>query len=196
MTPANEIRKNLASHLRIAQDSSEGEAIRLDRVDQGIIEALQGDGRRPYSRIAAELGVSEGSVRYRVGRLEEAGILQVVGIADPLKVGFNTMALVGVRVEPGKLPQVCAELARLPQTSYVAMVTGAFDVFAEVICRDPADFRSFLTDHVHAIDGIRAAESFMILELHKLAYGWGVAGAEPAVRLLGGGPKQAAPGSS
>lgn len=164
-----------------------GGRIRLDEVDQRIIEALQADGRRPYNRIAGEIGVSEGSVRYRVGRLEEAGILQVVGIADPLKIGFNTMALVGVRVRPGSLEHVCRELAKLPQASYVAMVTGSFDVFVEAICRDPADFRTFLTGDLHAIDGVLGAESFIILELHKLAYGWGVAAADSAPRLLGGG---------
>jgi Lrp/AsnC family transcriptional regulator, regulator for asnA, asnC and gidA len=166
-------------------------AIRLDHVDQVIIETLQRDGRRPYSRIAAELGVSEGAIRYRVGRLEQAGILQVVGIADPLQIGFKTMALVGVKVQPGMVPQVCQALSRLPQTSYVAMVTGAFDVFVEVVCRDPADFRELLTSQVHAIEGIREAEAFMILELHKLAYGWGVPGSEPPARLLGSGAKPA-----
>lgn len=167
-----------------------GETLHLDQLDQGIIEALQRDGRRPYARIASELGMSEGAVRYRVQRLEESGILQVVGIADPLKIGFNTMALIGVRVEPGKLPAVTAELAKLPEASYVATVTGAFDVMVEVICRDPAHFRTFLTDGIHPIPGIRSAESFMILELHKLAYGWGVGDVKPAVRLLGDGDRK------
>jgi Lrp/AsnC family transcriptional regulator for asnA, asnC and gidA len=169
-----------------------GGRIRLDEVDRRIIEALQVEGRRPYKRIAAEIGVSEGAVRYRVQRLEDAGILQVVGIADPLRIGFNTMALVGVRVRPGTMEHVCRELAALPQASYVAMVTGSFDVFVEAICRDPEDFRRFLTEDLHAIDGVLGAESFIILELHKLAYGWGVASADSAPRLLGGGkPSQA-----
>ncbi|HSK92854.1 MAG TPA: Lrp/AsnC ligand binding domain-containing protein [Candidatus Angelobacter sp.] len=111
----------------------------------------------------------------------------MVGIADPLRIGFNTMALVGVRVRPGTIEQVCRAVAELPQTSYVAMVTGSFDVFVEVICRDPEDFRTFLTEGLHAIDGVLGAESFIILELHKLAYGWGVASADPAPRLLGSG---------
>jgi hypothetical protein len=92
----------------------------------------------------------------------------------------------------GSMEHVCRELARLPQASYVAMVTGSFDVFVEAICRDPEDFRTFLTEDLHAIDGVLGAESFIILELHKLAYGWGVASADSAPRLLGGGkPSQA-----
>ena len=99
---------------------------------------------------------------------------------------------------PGSMEHVCRELAKLPQASYVAMVTGSFDVFVEAICRDPADFRTFLTEDLHAIVGVLGAESFIILELHKLAYGWGVASADPAPRLLGGGkPSQSrAPASA
>jgi len=197
LTLSSAIRKNASQDLRFLQTEGPTLAtttapapagrLRLDEIDRSIIEALQVEGRRPYKRIADEIGVSEGAVRYRVARLEEAGILQVVGIADPLRIGFNTMALVGVRVRPGSMEQVCRELAALPQASYVAMVTGSFDVFVEAICRDPEDFRTFLTRDLHAIDGVLGAESFIILELHKLAYGWGVASADPAPRLLGGG---------
>lgn len=206
MTLSSAIRKNAPRYLRFLQGDAPlptasapptvGSRLRLDEIDRSIIEALQVEGRRPYKRIADEIGVSEGSVRYRVARLEEAGILQVVGIADPLRIGFNTMALVGVRVRPGSTEHVCRELAALPQASYVAMVTGSFDVFVEAICRDPEDFRTFLTRDLHGIDGVLGAESFIILELHKLAYGWGVASADPAPRLLGGGKPNQAPGPS
>lgn len=163
----------------MAGDGRSAGGIRLDTIDKRIIEELQVEGRRPFQRIADDIGVSEGAVRYRVQRLENAGILQIVGIADPLRIGFATMALVGIRVQPGRLVEVAQRIASLPQTSYVAMVTGAFDLFAEVICRDPADFTEFLTERLHRIDGILGAESFMILRLHKLSYGWGVGPIEP-----------------
>lgn len=153
----------------------------LDDVDRRVIAALQGDGRRPYSRIATELGVSESVVRYRAQRLEKAGILQVVGIADPLKIGFDLMAMIGVKVRPGAIDDVCAAITLLPETSYVAAVAGAYDVLVEVICRDTAHFSELLKRGLHEIDGIVDTESFLILEIHKMAYGWGVgevAGAE------------------
>jgi Lrp/AsnC family transcriptional regulator, regulator for asnA, asnC and gidA len=153
---------------------------RLDAIDKRLIEAIQLDGRRPYSRLAGELGISESAVRYRVDRLQQAKILQIVGIADPLKIGFDTMVLVGVRVRPGTLLDVCREVATLPEVSYVAATTGSFDVFVEVICRDTAHFTQFLTEHLHQVEGLLSAESFMILQVHKLAYGWGVGdGARP-----------------
>ena len=68
-------------------------------LDKRVIEHLQADGRRPFTQIAAELGVSEAAVRARTNRLIERGILQIVGVTDPLKLGFHQMAMIGVRCE-------------------------------------------------------------------------------------------------
>jgi Lrp/AsnC family transcriptional regulator for asnA, asnC and gidA len=152
----------------------QGPTLRLDDTDRRIIAALQADGRRPYSRIGKSVGVSESVVRYRVGRLEQGGILQVVGIADPLKIGFDLMAMIGVKVHPGRLQDVCASITAFPETSYVAAVAGAYDVMVEVVCRDTAHFTELLTERMHGVAGVADTESFLILEIHKMAYGWGV----------------------
>ena len=147
---------------------------KLDRVDREIIGALQAEGRRPYSRIAADVGVSESVVRYRVARLEQSGMLQIVGIADPLRLGFDRMALIGLKVRPGTLKAVCEAMTTFPETSYVAAIAGAYDVIVEVICRDTAHFTELLTERLHGVDGVMSTESFLVLEIHKMAYGWGV----------------------
>ena len=154
----------------------------LDDLDKGVIGALQAEGRRPYSRIAQELGVSESVVRYRVQRLEQSGMLQVVGIADPLRLGFDRMALIGLKVRPGTLQQVCKAVTAFPETSYVAATAGGFDAIVEVICRDTAHFGELLTGRLHAVDGVVSAESFFVLEIYKMAYGWGVGEVAVAAR--------------
>lgn len=146
----------------------------LDDIDRRVVAALQAEGRRAFSSIADEFGISESVVRYRVQRLEEAGILQVVGIADPLRIGFDLMAMVGVKVVPGSIADVCDALKALPETSYVAAVAGRYDVLVEVVCRDTSHFQQLLTEQVHDIFGVASTESFLILEIHKMAYGWGV----------------------
>jgi Lrp/AsnC family transcriptional regulator for asnA, asnC and gidA len=161
--------------LRNAEDGSRGRGpATLDTIDRCVVAALQADGRRAFRSIADELDVSESVIRYRVQRLEDAGILQVVGIADPLKIGFDLMAMVGVRVEPGSVERVCVALGELPETSYVAAVAGRYDVLVELVCRDTLHFQQLLTDGLHHIDGVSSTESFLILEIHKMAYGWGV----------------------
>ncbi|HET9666117.1 MAG TPA: Lrp/AsnC family transcriptional regulator [Desertimonas sp.] len=145
----------------------------LDHIDRSVVAALQADGRRTFSSIAEQLGVAESVVRYRTQRMERAGILQVVGIADPLKLGFDLMALVGLRVTPGSLGDVCAAVAKVPETSYVAAVAGQYDVFVELVCRDTAHFQEVLVGALQSVVGVQSTESFLILEIHKMAYGWG-----------------------
>src|SRR5437660_1779882 len=68
----------------------------IDALDQGIIEALQTNGRESFRRIAERLGVSEATVRARYTRLSEGEMLQVVAVTNPLGLGFE-QALVGVK---------------------------------------------------------------------------------------------------
>lgn len=152
----------------------------LDEVDRRIIAALQVEGRRSFASIAEELRVPASSVRYRIKRLEDEGVLQVVGIANPLAIGFDRLALLGVRTAPGAIRRVCERLAELPETSYVVMTTGRFDILVEVVCRDVPHFIDVLENRIGTMEEVVATESFMVLEAHKLAYGWGVPGVESA----------------
>ncbi|MFB7449799.1 Lrp/AsnC family transcriptional regulator [Streptomyces sp. NPDC056194] len=146
----------------------------FDELDRRVIAILQADGRRPYSQMAEELSIPPSSVRYRVQRLEESGILQIVGIANPLNIGFDRLAMIGIRVRAGEAYNVCKALRELPETSYVALTTGQYDVMAEVIRRGPAHFIDLMTNSLQRVDGVVSPESFLVLEVHKLAYGWGV----------------------
>ena len=121
------------------RDSNLGETGRRNRrpdelspLDKRIIEHLQEDGRRPFTQIASALGVSEAAVRARTNRLVERGILQIVGVADPDKLGFQ-QALIGVRCQPGKLLEVAEALASMPEVDYVVVTTGRFDVLIETV---------------------------------------------------------------
>ncbi|MBN9631653.1 Lrp/AsnC family transcriptional regulator [Leifsonia sp. TF02-11] len=146
----------------------------LDHLDRRIIAALQVDGRRTFSSLAEEFDVPASSVRYRLNKLEDDGVLQVVGIANPLAIGFDRLALIGVRARPGTARAICTALAELPETSYVVITSGRFDVMVEVICRDVAHIVDVLENKIGALDGVVSTESFFVLEVHKLAYGWGV----------------------
>jgi Lrp/AsnC family transcriptional regulator for asnA, asnC and gidA len=71
----------------------------LDDLDKSIIKALQMDGRRPYAQIGRELKVPEATVRQRAERLISRGVVQVVGVTDPLAMGFGQPALIGLHVD-------------------------------------------------------------------------------------------------
>ncbi len=154
---------------------------RLDWIDRRIIADLQADGRKKFSTIGRELGVAESVVRYRVQRLQNERILQIVGIADPLRIGFDHFALVGLRIRPGMSEAVCAQLATMPETSYVVAVAGAAsDAIAEVICRDTRHFAELLNQRIQVIDGVVSTDVFFVTQVYKMAYGWGVPEVAPS----------------
>jgi Lrp/AsnC family transcriptional regulator for asnA, asnC and gidA len=152
----------------------------LDAVDRGIVEALQAEGRRPFTRIARDLGVSEAAVRQRVARLEATGILQVVAVTDPLTLGYETQAMLGVSVDPPARNRVAEALRQLPEVSYLVLTAGSFDLLAEVVCQDNEHLLRFLGESLAGIEGIRATETFVYLRLLKEAYTWSLSQPSPA----------------
>ena len=138
----------------------------LSELDKRVIEHLQQDGRRPFTQIAAALGVSEAAVRARTNRLVERGILQIVGVADPEKLGFQ-QALIGVRCEPGKLLEVAEALANMPEVDYVVVTAGRFDVLIEAVAEDNEGLLHFLADRLQRVDGVRDTETFSYLRDRK-----------------------------
>jgi Lrp/AsnC family transcriptional regulator, regulator for asnA, asnC and gidA len=144
----------------------------LDAVDRAIIEALQRNGREPFRRIAAALGVSEATVRARYARLVDDDILQVTGVTNPLGLGFDAQAMVGVRTAGAPEP-VAEEIARWEEAGYVVVTAGQFDVLVELLCVDRRHLLE-LTNRIRGLDGVTSTESFLYLELCKQVYEWGV----------------------
>jgi Lrp/AsnC family transcriptional regulator, regulator for asnA, asnC and gidA len=105
---------------------------RIDALDQGIIEALQANGRESFRAIAARLGVSEATVRARYARLCDDDILQVVGVTNPLGLGFE-QALIGLKATGPPQP-VADEIASWPEADYVVVTAGQYDLVVDVAC--------------------------------------------------------------
>ena len=161
-------------HYRKAQHESRGpvaRARRLDAVDRALIEALQRNGRDSFRRIAAEVGVSEATIRARYQHLCEDDILQVTAVTNPLGLGFDAQAMVGIRTAGAPEP-VADEIARWEEAGYVVVTAGQFDILVELVCADRRQLLD-LTNRVRALDGVVSTESFLYLELWKQLYDWG-----------------------
>jgi len=142
----------------------------LDHVDRRIIAALKEDGRMPFAEIARRLDVSPGMVRERYHRLVQRGILQVVAVTNPLRAGYRMMTLVGIKVDGHRLHEVARQVAAFEEVIYLVLCTGAYDMLAEVVCRDNTDLLQFLAERLHAVEGIRDTESFVYLDIVKEIY--------------------------
>jgi Lrp/AsnC family transcriptional regulator, regulator for asnA, asnC and gidA len=143
---------------------------RIDALDQGIIEALQENGRESFRRIATRLGVSEATIRARYTRLSSEEILQVVAVTNPLGLGFE-QALVGVRTS-GSPDEVADEIAHWAEADYVVVTAGQFDVIVELVATDRRHLLE-LTNRMRALDGVASTETFTYLEMWKQLYDWG-----------------------
>ncbi len=144
----------------------------LDEIDKAIIRELQLDGRTPYAKLGPAVGLSQAAVRQRVQRLIENGVMQVVAVTDPLMLGFNLEAMIGVEVD-GDLRAVASKLAEVDNVDYVVVTTGRFDLVLEVVCRDHEELLQIINDVIRAIPGVRATETFTYLHLEKQTYSWG-----------------------
>lgn len=148
-------------------------AVEISELDKRIIEHLQQDGRRPFTQIATALGVSEATVRARTNRLVERDILQIVGVTDPLKLGFQQQAMIGVRCEASELLEAADEINAFPEVDYLVVTAGSYDLLVEVVCEDNEALLSFLTEKLRRVPGVRETETFVYLRMLKQVYSWG-----------------------
>jgi Lrp/AsnC family transcriptional regulator for asnA, asnC and gidA len=127
----------------------------------------------PFTAIASKFDITEATVRRRVKQLTDLGKLQIVAVVEPHDLGWNEAAMIAISVKANRLAAVAAQIAQLPEVTYLFQAAGEFDLFAEVYCKDRGHFVSFLNDKLQQIPDIERTQSFMILKMHKLSYRWG-----------------------
>lgn len=147
-------------------------AIPIDEIDKAIIRLLQLDGRMAYAKLGPEVGLSSAAARQRVQRLIENGVIEVVAVSQPLKLGFNIQAMVGLRVD-GDIRAISAALAEIEEIVYVVVSSGRFDIVTEVVCRDSRQLLSIVNDTIRAMPGVTSTETFTYLNIEKVSYSWG-----------------------
>lgn len=150
------------------EDLSDG--VITDEIDLQIIKILNEDGRASFAQIAQSLEVSPGMIRQRYNRLVEEGILQVVAITNPMLMGLTTMAQIGVKVNVNRMQEIADQIASFEEVIYLVLLTGSYDLFVEVVCRDRNHLLDFLTNKLHSVEGVKEAETFVYLRIAKEVY--------------------------
>ena len=103
----------------------------------------------------------------------ESGLLQVVAVTDPLKLGLPVMAMVGIEVD-GDIRAVADAVGAIDKVIYVVLTSGSFDLFAEVVCADMDQLFEVVNDRLKSIEGVKATESFVYFDIHTHRFNWGV----------------------
>ncbi len=144
----------------------------IDEIDRRIIALLQAEGRRPNVDVAAELGLAEGTIRKRLDRLLNDGVIRVTAVVEPARVGLNTSAFITVRVDFAQVDEVVRQLAAFPEVQSVSIATGNWDIILEAVFPTDAQLLSFLKDRVAAIPGVKRSETSHVLHRAKHVGHW------------------------
>jgi Lrp/AsnC family transcriptional regulator for asnA, asnC and gidA len=141
----------------------------LDSLDNEIIRVLTEDGRMPIGDMAARLKVTAPTVRSRIKALEESGRLKVSGLIDTYQHQELITALVGMNIRShGKLDEILKKVSRLDNVSWAAVVTGRYDIFAEIVVTGGTqELYRFTTEVIPKVGTVVKSETFVIIKSRK-----------------------------
>jgi Lrp/AsnC family transcriptional regulator for asnA, asnC and gidA len=141
----------------------------LDSLDIGIVRELQDDGRRAFREIARNLSVPEATVRTRVKRLQDQGILQILAFIDASKLGRARLALFFLDVDPKHHDAVVEILNAWTEVSYMSTITGTPDLCVQILCRDDEGLWE-LQQKVRSLRGVIGVRTMQEIKVHKIRF--------------------------
>ncbi|MEM3552631.1 MAG: Lrp/AsnC family transcriptional regulator [Candidatus Bathyarchaeia archaeon] len=140
----------------------------IDEVDEKIINALEENARATYKELAKKLGIKESTIRKRILNLIEKKIIKKFTITvDPSKLGKNSIAIIGIEVDPSTLLNASQKLSEIPEAKFVATSTGDHMIMMEVWAKDGKELTKIISEKIAKIDGVKKICPSIILEKIK-----------------------------
>ena len=143
------------------------DSMNIDKINLAIIKHLR-SGRKSYKKIAEELSVSENTVRTRVHKLIDQGILEVTGLVDPEAINGHRVVVVGVKLKTMDLVKKGEEFSKLKGVISVSVVTGRFDLILIVLLKTGFGLLEFYTEEVSKLEDIQSVETFVVYKSYNL----------------------------
>lgn len=141
--------------------------MKIDEINVAIIQHLK-DGRVPFKQIAEKLGVSEGTIRARVKKLQDEGVLEITGLINPDVLPDKYVVMVGVKLKDMDLVKKAEEFSKLRGVISVCVVTGRFDLMLTVMLRKQFGMLEFYTNEVSQVENVRSVETFVVYKSYNL----------------------------
>ena len=137
----------------------------LDGLDKNLVGLLGDDGRLPLAEASSRAGVSRPTVAARLKALTTDRVLRVAGLVDPFQLSGLTTALVGLTVDKHRLDEKVEQIAALPDVTWAAVVTGRYDIIAEVVTTTGmSGLYDFLNISLREVGGINSSEMFVVMK--------------------------------
>jgi len=135
--------------------------MKIDETNMAIIKHLR-DGRKSIKKIAIDLSITENTVRARITKLTAEGVLDIVGLVEPERLGGHSLVQIGIKLSTMELVKKGKEFSKLKGVVSVSVVTGRFDLFATVLLNDQFNLLTFFTDEVSKIKDVESVETFVV----------------------------------
>jgi Lrp/AsnC family transcriptional regulator, regulator for asnA, asnC and gidA len=146
--------------------------VQPDELDLQIIALLRVDGRRSNREVARRLGVPEATVRYRVRRLTESGVLKIAASVDPEHLGYALTAVISLEVDPRMFIEVSDKIAAMEQVMWLGITTGASDIILTASFRHQDEMFAFVADELAHIDGVKRVQTSVCMRVVKKSNQW------------------------
>jgi Lrp/AsnC family transcriptional regulator, regulator for asnA, asnC and gidA len=143
-----------------------------DTLDRQIISLLQADGRCSNREIARQLDVPEATIRYRVRRLTESGLLRITALVAPEHLGYQLTVVISIQVDATKLNEVAETVGAMPEVMCLVITSGATDIVLTASFQDHDHLYEFLTDRLAPVPGIVRSETAIGLKVVKRDSEW------------------------
>jgi Lrp/AsnC family transcriptional regulator for asnA, asnC and gidA len=141
--------------------------MKVDQTNIAIIKHLR-EGRKSYKKIAEDLGITENTVRSRVNKLTEEGLLEISGLVDPEGIPGHRVVIVGVKLGTMDLIKKGEEFSKIRGVVSVSVVTGRFDLMLVVLLNEHFGLLEFYSDQVSRIDGVQSVETFVVYKAYHM----------------------------
>lgn len=135
--------------------------MKIDRININIIKELK-EGRKSFKVIAEKLDITENTVRARVNKLTDEGVLDICGLVDPSSIPGHQTVVIGIKLEEMDLVKKGEEISKLRGVISVSVVTGRYDLVVHVLLKQGFGLLEFYTDEISSIHGVSSVESFVV----------------------------------
>lgn len=141
--------------------------VQLDELDRQLIEILARDARVSNRKIAIDLGVTEGTVRGRIKRLQQDGLISFTAITSFGLADTTRMAFIGVGVNVSDVRDVAEKIAELPSINAVMITMGRFNVLAICLFNTLDDLLELASNQILAMPGVHHVETSIAVRTTK-----------------------------
>jgi Lrp/AsnC family transcriptional regulator, regulator for asnA, asnC and gidA len=144
----------------------------VNDTDRAIIRLLQNNARMSYAELSRATGTPESTVRRRMDRLQQRGVIEFAMVAEPAKLGYDLRAMIGLKVDLHRLTEIADQLRAMNEITFAAFLTGNFDIMIHVVVESQEDLVGLLTEKLSKIDGVRSTETFVMPWIIKPTTSW------------------------